>query len=463
MHILFISEYYPPKIMGGGEINLQTIAHALAKENHTISILTAKFPHLPTHETLNNVHIYRTLKTGTTPNSLIQNLKRRIFFPPSIIKQTISLIRKLQKTNQPPIDIIHFIGPSIIAAKQLKRTLNNLYIHQYSKSFLEEFDKCYRVNQTPLKTHPKTKNIPLFATIESYPALCPKGDRFYKSKHACPHICTLQKFLICQQQSTEIGKIQNHWYLKYNPLFLFSIYHYYKQLNSSLQHCHLIAISAYVQTLLTQQQHQSIIIPNALDIKPFQNAAKQLTQKSDNIINNKKKPTLLYLGSLTAFKGPQIILQAIKNLNVHLDLYSDGSLKSELQTYITQHHIDATIHPPVAYTQIPQLYQHADIILFPSLWPEPFGRIPIEAHAAGKIVIASNSGAIPETISPNDFLVPPGDPQTLHNTIQKIIEEKIKKKSKPNTENLTQYQEKNIAHRLINAYQKEITSQKEIS
>lgn len=427
MNILFISEYYPPQIMGGGEINLQTIARALAQENHNISVLTAKFPHLPEQEIINKVHIYRKLRTGTTPDSLLQNLKRRIFFPSSITKHTQQLIIELQQHHQKP-DIIHFIGPSIIAAKQLK-------------------------------THPKTKNISLFATIESLPTLCPKGDRFYKGKKECTFVCSLQKFLPCQQQSSEIGKMQNHWYLKYNPLFLLSIYHYYKQLNMALQYCHLIAISNYVQTILAQQQHHSIVIPNALDIKPFQDVTKQSTQKIDNN-NNKKKPSLLYLGSLTKYKGPQIILQAIKELNCHFDLYGDGPLKSELQSYIIQHHIDATIHPPVAYNQIPQLYHQADIILFPSLWPEPFGRIPIEAHAAGKIVIASNIGAIPETVNQNDYLVPPGDPQALHNTIQKIIEEKIKKTHNPRPENLTIYQETNIAHRLINAYQKEITTQK---
>ena len=43
MNILFLSEYYPPKVMGGGEINLQTIATALAEQGHAISILTSYF------------------------------------------------------------------------------------------------------------------------------------------------------------------------------------------------------------------------------------------------------------------------------------------------------------------------------------------------------------------------------------------------------------------------------------
>jgi hypothetical protein len=38
MKILFVSEYYAPKIMGGGEINLEIIAKALAKEGHDISV-----------------------------------------------------------------------------------------------------------------------------------------------------------------------------------------------------------------------------------------------------------------------------------------------------------------------------------------------------------------------------------------------------------------------------------------
>ncbi len=414
MHILFISEYYPPITMGGGEINLATLVTALANppqnnpntptntrtEDIKISILTAKHTSLPEIEIHPNLTIYRRLRTGSSPSELLGNLSRLLFLKRSIITQT----KKLLEQQNNPIDIIHFIGGTIITTPQLKKIF---------------------------------PSVQLFATIESYPTLCPKGDRWYKQQQPCTVKCTLSTFLTCQSNCSEIGKMKNTWYLKYNPLFLFLTYYYYHQRNSSLKHCHLIAISKYVQNLLAQQNHHSTIIPNILDITPFEQANKKSSLRPPAPRTTAPLPLqLLYLGSLIESKGPHIILQALKDLpstNYHLNLYGNGIMKGQLQTYITTNNINATIHPPVPFEQIPTIYANADIILFPSLWPEPFGRIPIEAHAAGKIVIASNIGAIPETVNENDTLIAPNDPQILKNAIIESLNNKSFKQTSKKT------------------------------
>src|SRR3989338_1713164 len=245
MHILFISEYYPPKIKGGGEINLSTLAKALAKSEHIVSILTSQFPNLPVFEEQDGVKIYRRLKTGENPGSLSSNIVRSLLFPSSVQKE----IKKLTSEINP--DIIHFIGTSIIAAPELKS------LHK-----------------------------PLFATIESYPTLCPKGDRFYHGKEECKITCTFTQFASCQKDSDEIGKMKNRWYFKYNPFFLAYTYNYYKRLNRALSSCTLISISKYVQQLMLQQNHQSRAIPNILE-------ADALASPEKNISAGKVK--ILYL------------------------------------------------------------------------------------------------------------------------------------------------------------------------
>ncbi len=447
MHILFISEYYPPVIMGGGEINLATLAQALADHNQTnpntenikVSILTSPSPNLSEIEIHPNITIYRRLNTGSSPSSFLGNLSRFLLLKRSIIKQT----KKIIEQQNHPIDIIHFIGGTIIAAKKLKQHLKK-----------------------------SNQHLPLFATIESYPALCPKGDRWYKQKQPCTVKCTLSNFLTCQSHCTEIGKMKNAWYLKYNPLFLLVTYQYYYQRNQALQHCHLIAISKYVQNLLQQQNLQSTIIPNILDIAPF----KQANQKSSSSLTTQPSnhrtasspnyPTatpplrLLYLGSLIKSKGPHILLQALKEINpntYHLNLYGNGIMKPQLQTYITTNNLNAAIHPPVLYEQIPALYANANLILFPSIWPEPFGRIPIEAHAANKIVIASNIGAIPELTTSSDILFTPGNSTELHQIITQQIT-LFKKKNIPQ-QSLEQWLPKTITTAILKQY-KESTIRK---
>ena len=416
MRILFISEYFTPKIMGGGEINLFLIAKALVKNGEDVSVLTSDHPGLKRVEIIDGIKIYRKLKTADNPSGVKNNWIRSRLFPKSIVKETKKLNKKLK------FDLIHFIGTSIIAAKELRK-----------------IKKLRRVN------------VPLFATIESYPALCPKGDRFYHGKRECKYVCSFSKFLSCQMNSSEIGKTKNSWYLKYNLLFLYYVYNYYKKLNEGLKYCKLIAISEYVQKILLQQGRESVVIPNMLEVNKFNVKINKKTNKS-------KKTRILYLGSLTKFKGPQVLLKAIKGLNnVRCNLYGDGPLKDELQRYINKNNLDAEIYQPVSYDQIPEVYANHDLVVFPSIWPEPFGRIAIEAMAAGKPVIGSDVGGIRETIEKGKgILVKVGDVKEIHNAIKElIINSEFKKVIKEKREiEEKKYDEKVVIKKLITSYKR---------
>ncbi len=71
----------------------------------------------------------------------------------------------------------------------------------------------------------------------------------------------------------------------------------------------------------------------------------------------------------------------------------------------------------VASTDMPALYQTLDVVVIPSLtrpnWKEQFGRVIIEAMAAGVPVIGSDSGAIPDIIDDAGLVVPEDDVDAL--------------------------------------------------
>jgi len=61
-------------------------------------------------------------------------------------------------------------------------------------------------------------------------------------------------------------------------------------------------------------------------------------------------------------------------------------------------------------------------VLFPSRWPEPFGRIAIEAMAAGKPIVATRIGGIVDTVTMRTgILVPAGNPSALAVAIGKLL------------------------------------------
>ena len=65
--------------------------------------------------------------------------------------------------------------------------------------------------------------------------------------------------------------------------------------------------------------------------------------------------------------------------------------------------------------QLPQLYTEADAIVFPSVWQEPWGLVPLEAMAVGRPVIATAVGGPAEYLrdGQNAIVVPPSDPRAI--------------------------------------------------
>jgi glycosyltransferase involved in cell wall biosynthesis len=68
-------------------------------------------------------------------------------------------------------------------------------------------------------------------------------------------------------------------------------------------------------------------------------------------------------------------------------------------------------------------YRAADVVVFPSVWDEPFGIPPVEAMAAGVPVVCSDTGGIRETVldGKTGFLVPPGEPEALSDALARVL------------------------------------------
>src|SRR5207237_9395128 len=64
----------------------------------------------------------------------------------------------------------------------------------------------------------------------------------------------------------------------------------------------------------------------------------------------------------------------------------------------------------------------ADALLFPVLWDEPFGLVPIEAMACATPVIATGTGGSAEFLEheANCLLVPRGDARALAAAVQRL-------------------------------------------
>ncbi len=65
----------------------------------------------------------------------------------------------------------------------------------------------------------------------------------------------------------------------------------------------------------------------------------------------------------------------------------------------------------------------ASIVAIPSLWPEPFGLVGIEALAAGRPVVASATGGVEEWLDDGrtGLCVPAGDAKALAEALSELL------------------------------------------
>jgi glycosyltransferase involved in cell wall biosynthesis len=91
------------------------------------------------------------------------------------------------------------------------------------------------------------------------------------------------------------------------------------------------------------------------------------------------------------------------------------SLKQLIQRYQIEQNIIFTEY----LKNIPEVLSDLDIVVHASCTPEPFGLVIIEAMAAGKPVVATNAGGVPEIIQDgkNGLLVPLRDAATMADAI----------------------------------------------
>ena len=114
------------------------------------------------------------------------------------------------------------------------------------------------------------------------------------------------------------------------------------------------------------------------------------------------KVRLAHVGSMTKFKGYHLLEAALRQsrfANLELTVVDHARYGGEVRETL----FGATRVMIVGKTiqeEMHTFYAGQDVLVAPSLWPEPFGLVTREALTAGLWVLASDRGAIGEDVSP---------------------------------------------------------------
>lgn len=125
----------------------------------------------------------------------------------------------------------------------------------------------------------------------------------------------------------------------------------------------------------------------------------------------------LFVGSLTWQKGIQVLFHvASATPNIHFVIAGSGQEKPQFALK------NLTFSGFKSGRALDALYREARVVIFPSVTLENAPITILEAGLFGKPVIASRVGGVPEMITDNEngFLVTPGRPSSLLDTLRKI-------------------------------------------
>lgn len=180
------------------------------------------------------------------------------------------------------------------------------------------------------------------------------------------------------------------------------------------------------------------VVHNGIDLSKFSPGTSEDRQKARAQLGLEEDDyAVVYVGRIDHVKGIDVLIEAanrlaVKHRNARLLVVGQpiwreseeegaryikelGELAREVRIDFLGPHFDLV-----------PFYRAADVVVVPSVWPEPFGLVVVEAMACGKPVAASRIGGIPEILSGelSEFLFTPGDPVGLADLLERIYEQR---------------------------------------
>jgi len=115
---------------------------------------------------------------------------------------------------------------------------------------------------------------------------------------------------------------------------------------------------------------------------------------------------ILFVGRYTAVKGGSLLIEAARlaamKTPLRLTFAGSGPSESEWRRAAQQSGVPTTFHRWMGRDVVTALMRSADLLAVPSVWPEPFGLVGIEAACVGLPAVAFDVGGIGEWLTPGE-------------------------------------------------------------
>ncbi|HEU4495522.1 MAG TPA: glycosyltransferase family 4 protein [Flavobacterium sp.] len=181
-------------------------------------------------------------------------------------------------------------------------------------------------------------------------------------------------------------------------------------------------ISSKSMTILNGQE---LTAGDISDVE-IQKIRKELFDSENQII-------IALIGRISRWKGQSVLLDAyiklaITHKNIKLIFVGSAPPNQELflenlQNNVLKYNLQHKVKIIPFQRDISKIWKSIDIAVVPSIEPEPFGLVALEAMLAKKPVVASDHGGLSEIVRHNEtgFLVKPNDSEELAEALEKLV------------------------------------------
>ena len=149
---------------------------------------------------------------------------------------------------------------------------------------------------------------------------------------------------------------------------------------------------------------------------------------------NRDKKIILMPGRLTRWKGQEVFIEALNLVNKELGYQSFYAVilgsdqgrnvyTKKIKRLAEQYRLTSQLRFINHCKNMPLAYKISDLVVSPSIEPEAFGRVAVEAQSMEKPIVASDIGGFNETIIDNKtgFLFESGNAEALSKKIIEVL------------------------------------------
>jgi len=134
---------------------------------------------------------------------------------------------------------------------------------------------------------------------------------------------------------------------------------------------------------------------------------------------------VVFAGRIVPPKGVSVLIEAARGVEAEFLICGEGWQLEQLRTLAARMGVADRVEFRgwLAADELARELAEASVVAVPSVWPEPFGLVGIEALSAGRPVVASATGGVGDWLEDgvSGLLAAPGDPTDLGVKLNRLL------------------------------------------